>query len=118
MIVLGGCLQEAENIRMCRTSSLKTGRGHLRNFRSGAHLKLYLNPLHKYVKNAKKWPTFCHQAHTTMVLTIYHRIDSEYCSQYENSICDRMLPSRFILKLERNTAHNCNQLSILSLVPK
>ena len=30
-------------------------------------------------------------AHTATLLTIYHRIDSEYCSQSDNSIHDRTL---------------------------
>ena len=59
--------------------------------KSTSRLKLYLNPLHRNFENAKKRPSFCEQGHTGTLLTINHRIDSDYCGQSENGIRDRTL---------------------------
>ena len=55
--MLGGLLLEAENKRIWQTSSLKTGRGHLRNL-IGGYLKLYLNPPHSTSKRKRNGPHF------------------------------------------------------------
>ena len=58
---------------------------------------MYLNTFHRHPENAKKGPSFYWQVHIAMLLTtsIYHRIDSEYCSQSENGIHYRMLADLF-----------------------